>query len=90
MVPASQPGPAPARTEAEAIDAFRRALQQCFSKPVSDEEFWTRIAEEVRHEERDLDAQQARRFELAVDYLLSMHGLSAWTVGRQQRGQGAA
>ena len=83
------PRAVPARSEAEAIQAFQCALQQCFSQPVSDEEFWTRIAEEVRQEERDLDAEQARRFELAVDYILSMHGLSAWTVVRQQREQAA-
>lgn len=71
--------------ESGSIRAFERFVQTCFSSAAADDEFWTMIASRLEQEERTMDAAQAGRFEIAVDYFLTMHGLPAWTVVRQRR-----
>jgi hypothetical protein len=76
--------------ESESIRAFERFVQACFSSPAADDQFWTTIASRLEQEEQAMDAAQVRRFEIAVDYFLTMHGLPAWTVMRQRRLETAA
>lgn len=73
------------RDEADPVREFERFVQACFSSPATDDEFWAAIAKRVERDERTMDPVEVGRFEIAVDYFLSMHGLPAWTVVRQQR-----
>jgi hypothetical protein len=76
--------------EFDSIRAFERFVQSRFSCPAADNEFWAEIAGCVERTERTMDAEQVRRFEIAVDYFLTMHGLPSWTVVRQQHSGEAA
>lgn len=75
---------APAPPDVDGLAAFEHFLLTHCSVTQSDEELWRCVARGVARLERDMDASQVERFEIAIDFILSRRGLPSWAVIKER------
>lgn len=67
-----------------ALYEFENRLRRHLSLVEEDAHFWKQVAHDLHALETHMDAAQVQRFEIWVDHILSMLGLTIWSIARWQ------
>lgn|GEM_PF-1077497 len=70
----------------DAIAAFRDLLHICCVVP-DDQQFWHRLEAGIQAMEQSMAPERLSRFEHAVDHILVLHGLPAWSLVKNGSGR---